>query len=89
MSYSIAFKEVLFVGLIFIVNPFTTEGQQYWVQKCLQEYTKRPNRLNLDPFNEICPGEELWDVVQRSVSTKKIEHIFFLGCQCSLASLIS
>ncbi|XP_041981522.1 nucleic acid dioxygenase ALKBH1 [Aricia agestis] len=39
-------------GLIFIRNPFTALGQRYWIKQCLEEYTKKPNKLNID--NEIC-----------------------------------
>ncbi|KAG8320527.1 Nucleic acid dioxygenase alkbh1 [Homalodisca vitripennis] len=53
------------LGLIFIVNPFTNQGQQYWVEQCLQEYTKKPNKLNIDPFKELQPGEELWETAQK------------------------
>lgn len=35
-------------GLLFIRNPFTNSGQRYWVRRCLQEYPKNPNKLNID-----------------------------------------
>lgn len=35
-------------GLIFIRNPFTTTGQRYWIQKCLKDYPRKPNKTNLD-----------------------------------------
>ncbi|CAH0625439.1 unnamed protein product [Chrysodeixis includens] len=35
-------------GLLFIRNPFTALGQRYWIRRCLQEYSKKPNRLNID-----------------------------------------
>lgn len=35
-------------GLLLIRNPFTTAGQRYWIQRCLEEYPKKPNKLNID-----------------------------------------
>ncbi|KAJ0176130.1 hypothetical protein K1T71_008304 [Dendrolimus kikuchii] len=35
-------------GLIFISNPFTNLGQRYWIRKCLEEYPRKPNKLNID-----------------------------------------
>lgn len=35
-------------GLIFIRNPFNTLGQRYWIQKCLKDYSRKPNKTNLD-----------------------------------------
>ncbi|KAF9422913.1 hypothetical protein HW555_001456 [Spodoptera exigua] len=35
-------------GLLFIRNPFTALGQRYWVRKCLEEYPRKPNKLNID-----------------------------------------
>ncbi|XP_021190666.3 nucleic acid dioxygenase ALKBH1 [Helicoverpa armigera] len=35
-------------GLLFIRNPFTALGQRYWIRKCLEEYPKKPNKLNID-----------------------------------------
>lgn len=35
-------------GLIFIKNPFTSVGQRYWIRQCLAEYTKKPNKSNID-----------------------------------------
>ena len=38
-------------GLIFIKNPFTTDGQRYWIIKCLKDYSRKPYKLNLDAHN--------------------------------------
>lgn len=35
-------------GLILIRNPFTSLGQRYWIQKSLKEYSKKPNKTNID-----------------------------------------
>ncbi|XP_054262832.1 nucleic acid dioxygenase ALKBH1 [Macrosteles quadrilineatus] len=48
-------------GIIFIVNPFTSQGQQYWVERCLKHYTRKPNKLNLDPFDDLQAGENWWE----------------------------
>lgn len=36
-------------GLIVIRNPFTTLGQRYWIARCLRDYPKCPNVVNLNP----------------------------------------
>lgn len=35
-------------GLFLVKNPFTSLGQRYWIRKCLEEYPKNPNKLNID-----------------------------------------
>lgn len=41
-------------GLIFIRNPFTPTGQRFWISRCLRDYPKAPNVVNLNPkqFNQ-------------------------------------
>ncbi|KAJ6638920.1 Nucleic acid dioxygenase ALKBH1 [Pseudolycoriella hygida] len=34
-------------GLIFIKNPFTAQGQRYWIARCLSDYPKSPHANNL------------------------------------------
>ncbi|XP_063217889.1 nucleic acid dioxygenase ALKBH1 [Bacillus rossius redtenbacheri] len=53
-------------GLIFIVNPFTTVGQRYWVSRCLQDYTRKPNRLNLDAHGDVEPDGDWWERCHRN-----------------------
>ncbi|XP_053951066.1 nucleic acid dioxygenase ALKBH1 [Anastrepha ludens] len=36
-------------GLIVIRNPFTVQGQRYWISRCLQDYPRYPNINNLSP----------------------------------------
>ncbi|XP_067637724.1 nucleic acid dioxygenase ALKBH1-like [Eurosta solidaginis] len=36
-------------GIIIIKNPFTAEGQRYWISRCLQDYPRTPNINNLSP----------------------------------------
>ncbi|CAK1543094.1 unnamed protein product [Leptosia nina] len=35
-------------GFVIIRNPFTALGQRYWIRKCLEEYSKSPNKRNID-----------------------------------------
>ncbi|XP_028044923.1 nucleic acid dioxygenase ALKBH1 [Monomorium pharaonis] len=48
-------------GLIFIQNPFTPNGQRYWITKCLKDYSKEPYKLNIDAHN-ILKNETWWDI---------------------------
>ncbi|XP_011630998.1 nucleic acid dioxygenase ALKBH1 [Pogonomyrmex barbatus] len=48
-------------GLIFIQNPFTSDGQRYWITKCLKDYSKEPYKLNIDAHN-ILENENWWDI---------------------------
>ncbi|KAF5289845.1 hypothetical protein FQR65_LT11731 [Abscondita terminalis] len=52
-------------GLIFIKNPFTVVGQKYWIVRSLRDYTKKPNKLNLDIHNFIPPNEDFWSYGQK------------------------
>lgn len=45
-------------------------GQRYWIKQCLQTYTKRPNRLNLDTFNELEEDEDWWEATQSKYSSQ-------------------
>ncbi|XP_066581013.1 nucleic acid dioxygenase ALKBH1 isoform X1 [Prorops nasuta] len=49
------------LGLIFIQNPFTAEGQQYWITKCLKDYPKKPNKLNLDEHKLLNDNTSWWE----------------------------
>ncbi|GAB1863130.1 Alkylated DNA repair protein alkB-like protein 1 [Camponotus japonicus] len=48
-------------GLIFIQNPFTPNGQRYWITKCLKDYSKEPYKLNIDAHN-ILANETWWEI---------------------------
>lgn len=54
----------MFIGLIVIKNPFTADGQRYWIVRSLSSYTRKPNRTNLDVFNYIKENEEWWETCQ-------------------------
>ncbi|KAK0163391.1 hypothetical protein PV327_007076 [Microctonus hyperodae] len=49
-------------GLIFIRNPFTPVGQRFWITKCLKDYSKKPNKLNIDVHNILQSKETWWDI---------------------------
>ncbi|KAG7197338.1 hypothetical protein KM043_018450 [Ampulex compressa] len=49
-------------GLIFIKNPFTPNGQRYWITKCLKDYTKKPNKLNIDAHDLMTETENWWNI---------------------------
>ncbi|XP_076288553.1 alpha-ketoglutarate-dependent dioxygenase AlkB [Lasioglossum baleicum] len=49
-------------GLVFIKNPFTPDGQRYWIIKCLKDYSRRPNKLNLDAHDVLGDNDAWWDV---------------------------
>lgn len=53
------------VGLILIRNPFTNAGQRYWITKCLKDYSRAPNKLNLDAHDFLKYQENWWDVCTR------------------------
>ncbi|CAG7731592.1 unnamed protein product, partial [Allacma fusca] len=42
-------------GLVFIKNPFTSEGQRYWIAKCLSDYPKDPHVTNMENLRRRHP----------------------------------
>ncbi|KAL1502383.1 hypothetical protein ABEB36_007530 [Hypothenemus hampei] len=58
------YEIVAMPGLLFVKNPFTNLGQRYWTVRCLRDYTKRPNKSNLDPFNKPEDTKNWWDICQ-------------------------
>ncbi|KAK9511692.1 hypothetical protein O3M35_000306 [Rhynocoris fuscipes] len=59
-------------GLLFVKNPFTWEGQRFWINKCIVEYPQQPNKTNLDAHGLLCPGENWWKICQTDDFRKKI-----------------
>ncbi|XP_025414497.1 nucleic acid dioxygenase ALKBH1 [Sipha flava] len=57
-------------GLIFISNPFTPCGQKYWMKRCIVDYTKKPNRLNIDAHHYIDVEENWWTTVNNTGNIK-------------------
>lgn len=49
-------------GLIFIENPFTAAGQRSWITRCVKDYSKKPNKTNLDAHNIIKDDENWWEI---------------------------
>ncbi|VVC94401.1 unnamed protein product [Leptidea sinapis] len=35
-------------GFLIVRNPFNCLGQRYWIRKCLEEYSKKSNKRNID-----------------------------------------
>lgn len=62
-------------GLIFIKNPFTTIGQRYWISRCLKDYTKKPNKLNIDVHNYLSGEQNWWDYCQKLEDDKFTEKL--------------
>uniref|UniRef100_A0A1A9W347 Fe2OG dioxygenase domain-containing protein n=1 Tax=Glossina brevipalpis TaxID=37001 RepID=A0A1A9W347_9MUSC len=53
-------------GLIVIRNAFTVQGQRYWISRCLRDFPKHPNRINLNE-NLFSRGvmEDWWLALQQ------------------------
>lgn len=51
-------------GLLFIKNPFTTLGQRYWTVRCLKDYSKKPNKSNMDAANLVPDNKDWWEMCQ-------------------------
>ncbi|KAL0267197.1 UNVERIFIED_CONTAM: hypothetical protein PYX00_009542 [Menopon gallinae] len=58
-------------GLIYIKNPFKASGQRYWIARCLKDFTKKPNILNIDTLNILEKGIDWWDFCEREHNTKE------------------
>ncbi|XP_014215999.1 nucleic acid dioxygenase ALKBH1 [Copidosoma floridanum] len=56
-----AFDFINIPGLLFIKNPFTPSGQRNWIVKCLKNYTKKPNILNIDAHGFLNDDKTWWD----------------------------
>lgn len=50
-------------------NPFTHLGQRYWIARCVRDYTRKPQKLNIDAHNLLNEKEHWWDVCQ------DLEHV--------------
>lgn len=51
----------LFVGFIFIPNPFLPGCQWHWVKQCLKLYSQKPNVCNLDKHMTKEETQSLWE----------------------------
>ncbi|VVC28365.1 Hypothetical protein CINCED_3A024648 [Cinara cedri] len=45
-------------------------GQKYWIKRCIVDYTKKPNRLNIDNHHFFQPGEDWWTTVNKTNNVK-------------------
>lgn len=55
-------------GLIFILNPFTSLGQRYWIARSVADYSRKPSLTNLDNQDAIqknLDGKTWWEVAGR------------------------
>lgn len=62
-------------GLLFIPNPFTRAGQQYWIRRCLRDFTRKPNRINLDAHGDLGEEEEWWETCSRLDGTERSRRL--------------
>lgn len=42
--------------MVFVKNPFTSQGQRYWIARCLRDYPKSPHANNLRAHKSIAPN---------------------------------
>jgi len=65
-------------GLYFLPNPFTNDGQVRWSRRCLDEYSKPPNKMNVDINQniEICQ-ESLWNRTRELIESKTDQNQVF------------
>lgn len=57
-------------GLIFIKNPFTSIGQKYWMKRCIVDYTRKPNRSNIDAHHILGDEEDWWTTINKLAGWK-------------------
>ncbi|KAK9730213.1 2OG-Fe(II) oxygenase superfamily [Popillia japonica] len=62
-------------GLLLINNPFTSLGQCYWVTRCLKDYSKKPNKTNLDSHNIIPGNVDWWDYSQNNIHSGVLQKL--------------
>lgn len=55
-------------GFVFILNPFTPEGQWQWIKKCMKEYPCKPNICNLDAHVNRTYPNTIWTQSTSDVS---------------------
>ncbi|KAJ8968900.1 hypothetical protein NQ317_008837 [Molorchus minor] len=62
-------------GLIFIRNPFTGIGQRYWTVRCLRDYSRKPNKTNIDAFDLLANNIDWWDICQNNSDGKLLNKL--------------
>ncbi|CAH1965078.1 unnamed protein product [Acanthoscelides obtectus] len=63
-------------GLIIIRNPFTSIGQRFWVVQCLRDYSKKPNKSNIDGLIDL---DGWWEKAQCNKETAEKLRWITLG----------
>ncbi|XP_050442617.1 nucleic acid dioxygenase ALKBH1 isoform X2 [Adelges cooleyi] len=53
-------------GLVCIRNPFTEVGQKLWIKRCVANYTRKPNVLNIDAHHLLEADEDWWTTVNKT-----------------------
>ncbi|KAH8420205.1 hypothetical protein KR009_007323 [Drosophila setifemur] len=63
-------------GLLVIRNPFTERGLRYWIARCLRDYPRPPNIVNLNArlFDNIV-REDWWKELNLCSDSREIERI--------------
>uniref|UniRef100_A0A1B6E7X6 Uncharacterized protein n=1 Tax=Clastoptera arizonana TaxID=38151 RepID=A0A1B6E7X6_9HEMI len=62
-------------GLRFVRNPFLPIGQRYWIKRCLENYTSKPNQLNLDTLGVLKSDENWWTSCQsNNIQSSELLH---------------
>lgn len=59
-------------GLIYIKNPFNNIGQRYWIARCLRDFPRKPNKLNIDPHFDAADTENWWETCNLDKSEKTL-----------------
>ncbi|CAH1180040.1 unnamed protein product [Phaedon cochleariae] len=54
-------------GLIYIKNPYTNSGQKYWVIRSLRDFSKTPNKRNIDALGIV--SENWWESAKNDKKT--------------------
>jgi hypothetical protein len=63
-------------GVLFIPNPFTRAGQQYWIRRCLKDFTCKPSRINLDVHGDLGDEEKWWETCLKLKETQGGKTLF-------------
>ncbi|XP_014085376.1 nucleic acid dioxygenase ALKBH1 [Bactrocera oleae] len=63
-------------GAIVIKNPFTVQGQRYWMARCLQDYPQSPNVNNLSPqLFSVEVLDDWWLSLQKCTDIEEIRRM--------------
>uniref|UniRef100_A0A1A9VBX9 Fe2OG dioxygenase domain-containing protein n=1 Tax=Glossina austeni TaxID=7395 RepID=A0A1A9VBX9_GLOAU len=63
-------------GLIMIRNAFTVQGQRYWMSRCLRDFPKHPNRVNLsETLFSRDAIEDWWSALQQCCHQDDVKRL--------------